>query len=82
MADNVLLRHLDVPASITLMSMWRMAGMKRARKTLTTMKPEEVVRSVKASNLRGRGAPGSALHEVGFLPQDSQKPIYLCLQCR
>src|SRR5256885_4097227 len=49
-----------------------------ARRALTAMRPEELRAQVKESNLRGRGGAGFPMGvKWGFLPKDSQKPIYL-----
>src|SRR5215831_10042232 len=79
MADKVLLRHLDIPNFHQLDVYVANGGYETARKALTTMKPEEVTDQVKASNLRGRGGAGFGTGmKWGFLPKDSQKPVYLC----
>lgn len=45
---------------------------------LFRMKPAEVVAEVKASGLRGRGGAGfSTGTKWGFVPQDTDKPVYL-----
>ncbi len=49
-------------------------------KKLFSMKPEEVVEEVKKSKLKGRG--GAAFPtgvKWGFIPKDTKKPIYLCV---
>jgi len=44
------------------------------------MKPEEVIASVKESGLRGRGGAGfSAGLKWSFVPQNTGKPTYLCV---
>ncbi|MCG6925127.1 MAG: NADH-quinone oxidoreductase subunit NuoF [Acidobacteria bacterium] len=44
------------------------------------MEPEAIVEEVKKSNLRGRGGAGFPTGmKWGFLPKDSGKPIYLCV---
>ncbi len=49
-----------------------------ARKALTSMKPEQLAAEVKAANIRGRGGAGfPAGVKWGFLPKDSDKPVYL-----
>ena len=79
MAEKVLLRHFDIPNFHQLDVYLTHGGYEAARKALTTMKPEEVVDQVKASNLRGRGGAGFGCGmKWGFLPKDSQKPVYLC----
>lgn len=47
---------------------------------LFSMKPEEVISSVRDSGLRGRGGAGfSAGMKWGFVPQNTGKPTYLCV---
>ena len=79
MAENVLLRHEDVPDIHKLDVYLAHDGYAAARQALTTLKPEEVTAQVKESNLRGRGGAGfPAGVKWGFLPKDSDKPVYLC----
>ena len=79
MAENVLLRHEDVPDIHKLDVYLAHDGYVAARTALTTLKPEEVTAQVKESNLRGRGGAGfPAGVKWGFLPKDSDKPVYLC----
>jgi len=55
-------------------------GYKAAEKALQNMKPEDVMAEVKAANLRGRGGAGfPAGVKWGFVPQDVDKPKYLCV---
>jgi len=80
MAEKVLLRHEDVPNLRQLEVYESDGGYAAARKALTGMKPEEVVEMVKSSGLRGRGGAGfPAGVKWGFLPKDSPKPRYLCV---
>ena len=69
MAENVLLRHEDIPDIHKLDVYLAHDGYAAARTALTTLKPEEVTAQVKASNLRGRGGAGFAAGvKWGFLP--------------
>jgi NADH-quinone oxidoreductase subunit F len=44
------------------------------------MEPETIVEEVKKSNLRGRGGAGFPTGmKWGFLPKNSEKPVYLCV---
>ena len=80
MAERVLLRHLDVPDIRKLDVYVENGGYEAAKKALTSLKPEEVTAQVKDSNLRGRGGAGFvAGMKWGFLPKDSGKPVYLCV---
>jgi NADH-quinone oxidoreductase subunit F len=49
-------------------------------KKYLSMKPEEIIDTVKKSNLRGRGGAGFPTGmKWGFLPKDNPKPRYLCV---
>ena len=51
-----------------------------ALKKLFAMKPEEVIEEVKKSGLRGRGGAGFPTGlKWSFVPKDSPKPKYLCV---
>ena len=51
-----------------------------ALKKALDMKPEEITEEVKASALRGRGGAGFPTGmKWGFIPKDTQKPIYLVI---
>ncbi len=55
-------------------------GYNAVRKALQEMKPEEILEEVKKANLRGRGGAGfPAGVKWGFVPQDIDKPKYLCV---
>ncbi len=55
-------------------------GYRSVRKALKEMKPAEVLAEVKAANLRGRGGAGfPAGVKWGFVPQNIDKPKYLCV---
>jgi len=55
-------------------------GYKTTRKVLMEMKPGEVLEEVKAASLRGRGGAGfPAGVKWGFVPQNVDKPKYLCV---
>lgn len=54
-------------------------GYEALRKALQ-MKPEEITETVKTSNLRGRGGAGFPTGlKWSFVPKDSPKPTYLCV---
>ena len=55
-------------------------GFETLKTILTTMKPEEVVEKVKKSSLRGLGGAGfPAGIKWSFVPKDTGKPVYLCV---
>ncbi len=47
---------------------------------LFSLKPEDVIEEVKQSGIRGRGGAGfPAGMKWGFIPKNSDKPVYLCV---
>jgi NADH-quinone oxidoreductase subunit F len=55
-------------------------GYRAVRRALTELQPGEVTEMVKESSLRGRGGAGFPTGtKWGFLPKDTTKPIYLCV---
>jgi NADH-quinone oxidoreductase subunit F len=80
MNEPVLSKRFDLPDSHTLRVYEATGGWQAARKALTGMTPEAVTAEVKKSNLRGRGGAGFPTGmKWGFLPKDTGKPIYLCV---
>ena len=58
MSEMILLRHRDIP-NLNELDVYRQnGGFKAYKKTVTTMKPEQVISEVKNSGLRGRGGAG------------------------
>ena len=79
MADNVLLRHETIPDIHKLDVYVAHDGYAAARTALTSLTPADVTAQVKDANLRGRGGAGFGTGmKWGFLPMDSDKPVYLC----
>lgn len=55
-------------------------GYEAAKKALLSMKPDDILAEVKAANLRGRGGAGfPAGVKWGFVPKETDKPKYLCV---
>ena len=59
---------------------WKAVGGFKALEKALKMKPEEVIEEVKKSGLRGRGGAGFPTGmKWGFVPQNTGKPVYLCI---
>ncbi len=80
MGEKILLRHEEVPDLCRLSVYEADGGYAAARKALTQATPDALVEMVKVSGLRGRGGAGFPTGvKWGFLPKDSPKPRYLCV---
>jgi len=79
MSEKVFTRLFDVPEGHTLAVYEKHGGYAAARKIITgNVPPAEVIETVKASNLRGRGGAGfPAGMKWSFVPVKSPKPKYL-----
>jgi NADH-quinone oxidoreductase subunit F len=79
MQEKVLLRYEDVSADLTNIENYIAdGGYEAARKALTGMTPQDVIATVKESNLRGRGGAGFPTGlKWSFVPRDTGKPTYL-----
>ncbi len=79
MTQRILSVNFDTENSHTLAAYERNGGYTAFRKALR-MQPAEVVEEVKKSGLRGRGGAGfPAGVKWGFIPKDTDRPIYLCV---
>ena len=80
MGEKILLRHEEVP-DVRLIDVYESdGGYRAARRVLAEMQPDEVIEAVKTSGLRGRGGAGFPTGvKWGFLPKDTPKPRYLCV---
>jgi len=80
MSEKVLSKRFHLKNSHTLKVYEANGGYAAARKALKKMTPAEILEEVKRSNLRGRGGAGfPAGMKWSFLPKDSDKPVYLCV---
>jgi len=79
MAEKVLTARFEKPESHRLATYRADGGYQALRKALA-MKPDEVIELVKTSGLRGRGGAGfPAGMKWSFVPKESEKPKYLCV---
>lgn len=75
----VLTSHVTEPHAYALEKYVARGGYESMKKALA-MAPDEVIEQVKQSGLRGRGGAGfSAGMKWSFVPKDSPKPRYLCV---
>ncbi|MBI2981618.1 MAG: NADH-quinone oxidoreductase subunit NuoF [Deltaproteobacteria bacterium] len=77
--EYVLTKNFNLPESWTLGAYEKTGGYQAVRKALQ-MKPADVINEVRNSGLRGRGGAGfPAGMKWGFVPQNTGKPVYLCV---
>lgn len=80
METKILSKYFGVKGSNTIDFYLGHGGYEQAKRALTTMTPEQVTEEVRKSNIRGRGGAGfPAGVKWGFLPKNSPKPRYLCV---
>ncbi|MDO8519113.1 MAG: NADH-quinone oxidoreductase subunit NuoF [Deltaproteobacteria bacterium] len=77
--NHVLTNRVGVKEAHTL-AVYEKTGGYQSLQKLFALKPPQVIEEVKNSGLRGRGGAGfSAGLKWSFVPQDSPKPKYLCV---
>lgn len=77
--ELVLSKNFNLPDSHTIDVYEKTGGYQAIRKTLK-MQPKEIIEEVKSSGLRGRGGAGfPAGMKWSFVPVNSGKPTYLCV---
>jgi len=78
--EPVLLRRAGKPNSQSIETYLADGGYRALEKAVTTMTPEQVTDTVKASGLRGRGGAGFPTGlKWTFLPKNHTGPVYLCV---
>jgi len=78
--EKLLTRHFDLKNLYKIEVYLKEVGYQAVKRALKEMKPEEILEEVKNANLRGRGGAGfPAGVKWGFVPQDVDKPKYLCV---
>lgn len=80
MADKIITKQFGLENVFQIDVYLENNGYAAVKKALTGMKSDEILQEVKAANLRGRGGAGfPAGVKWGFVPKDSEKPKYLCV---
>ncbi len=80
MAGKVLTQHFELKHLFKISEYMKKGGYKTLTRVLKKLKPENVMSEVKAAHLRGRGGAGfPAGVKWGFVPKDTDKPRYLCV---
>ncbi|HEV7732593.1 MAG TPA: NADH-quinone oxidoreductase subunit NuoF [Candidatus Binatia bacterium] len=80
MAERLLLRCRDIPGLRQIDTYLQHGGYEACRKAIASHTPEHLIDMVKASNLRGRGGAGFPTGmKWSFLPKQTEKPVYLCV---
>jgi len=78
--EKVLTKNFDVDHLFKIDVYMKKGGYKTLNKVLKKLKPDDVLKEVKAAHLRGRGGAGfPAGVKWGFVPKDVDKPKYLCV---
>jgi len=80
MSIKILTKNMHVPNLQQVDVYESLGGYQALRKALREYQPGDIVDLVKKSGLRGRGGAGFPTGmKWGFLPQSTDKPIYLCV---
>jgi len=76
---RILLQHADVPDLNRIDTYERVGGYRGLRRALTEMTPDQVVKELEASGLRGRGGAGFSMgKKASFLPHGEMDKYVCC----
>ncbi|MVO15610.1 NADH-quinone oxidoreductase subunit NuoF [Parasedimentitalea huanghaiensis] len=79
MSELVLLKNIDNPDASRIETYEKSGGYQGLRTVLRDYDPDQVIETVKSSNLRGRGGAGFPTGlKWSFVPKDNPLPRYLC----
>jgi len=80
MTVKILTKNMHIPNLTSIDVYESVGGYSALRKALSELSPADVIETVKRSGLRGRGGAGFPTGmKWGFVPKDSGKPVYLCV---
>ncbi len=80
MDEKILTKNFGLANLFSIDVYLKHKGYEAVKKALREMKPDDILQEVKAANLRGRGGAGfPAGVKWGFVPQNVEKPKYLCV---
>jgi NADH-quinone oxidoreductase subunit F len=80
MSEKILTRNLHVPNLKCVDVYMSLGGYQALQRVLKDFTPAQVAETVKKSGLRGRGGAGFPTGmKWGFVPKNSGKPVYLCV---
>ncbi len=80
MSAKILTKNLHIPNLTNIEVYESLGGYQGLRQALREHSPEQVTEIVKRSGLRGRGGAGFPTGmKWGFVPKNSGKPVYLCV---
>jgi len=79
MSIKILTRNMHVP-NLTSIDVYESVGGYQGLRKALSLQPGEITETVKKSGLRGRGGAGFPTGvKWGFVPKNTGKPIYLCV---